>query len=72
MVTTALAKNLARAAARRIYHRLMDRVGGKLVAGMADTSADAPNAFYEPKRDVYREIVEEERRAGVVREAADR
>ncbi len=72
MVTAALVKNLARATARRFYHRLMDRVGGRLVAGMADTSADAPSAFYEPKRDVYRSIVEEERRAGVVREASDR
>jgi hypothetical protein len=72
MVTTTLARNLARAAARRVYHRLMDRVGGRLIAGMADTSADAPNAFYEPKRDVYRQIVEEEERQGVVIEAADR
>ena len=72
MVTTTIARNLARTAARRVYHRLMDRVGGRLVAGMADTSADAPNAFYEPKRDMYKEIVEEERRRGLVREADDR
>lgn len=72
MVTTTLAKNLARAAARRVYHRVMDRVGGRLVAGMADTSADAPSAFFEPKRDMYREIVEEERKQGLVREADDR
>lgn len=47
-------------AARGLYTRLMDKVGGKVVAGFADTSSDAPDAYYEPKRDVYAQMVEEE------------
>lgn len=39
---------------------LMDRVGSRLVAGMADTSADAPNAFHKPKRDLYNKMKEEQ------------
>jgi hypothetical protein len=37
--------------------RFMDRVGSKVVSGMADTSSDAPNSFHKPKRDVYQEYV---------------
>jgi hypothetical protein len=72
LVTSTIAKNLVRAAARRVYTRFMDRVGSKVVAGIADTSSDAPNAFYEPKRDLYRKIVEEEQAEGTHREATDR
>lgn len=36
---------------RRASTQFMDKVGSKIVARMADTSSDAPNAFYEPKRD---------------------
>ena len=48
-------------AARKAVTRLMDRVGGKLVSGMADTSADAPSARFEPKRDLYSQMVDGER-----------
>ena len=41
---------------QRIWTKLMDRVGGRLVSGMADTSADTPSAFHKPKRDVYRKM----------------
>jgi hypothetical protein len=46
--------------ARRALTRLMDRVGGKLVTGLADTSSDAPDARYKPKRDLYSKMVAEE------------
>lgn len=36
---------------RRASTKFMDKVGSKIVARMTDTSSDAPNAFYEPKRD---------------------
>jgi hypothetical protein len=38
----------------------MDRVGSKLVSGIADTSSDAPDARYKPKRDLYSKIAAEE------------
>ena len=41
---------------QRVWTKLMDRVGGRLVSGMADTSADAPNSFHKPKRDIYRKM----------------
>ena len=41
---------------RRALTKVMDRVGGRLVSGMADTSADAPSAFHQPKRDLYRHM----------------
>lgn len=44
---------------KRAWSKFMDRVGGRLVSGMADTSSDAPNAHFKPKRDVYRHMEEE-------------
>ena len=46
--------------AKKAVTRLMDKVGGKLVSGMADTSADAPSARFEPKRDLYSQMQEDE------------
>ena len=51
-----LATRAVKKLTQRIWTRLMDRVGGRLVSGMADTSADAPSAFHKPKRDVYRKM----------------
>ncbi len=53
-----LARNLVRSTVKQLTTRLMDRVGSKVVAGMADTSSDAPNAYYTPKRQLYEEMVE--------------
>ena len=39
----------------------MDKVGSKIVAGMTDTSSDAPNAYYTPKRNLYESMVDEEK-----------
>ena len=47
-------------AVRGVYTRFMDKVGGRFVAGIADTSADAPDAYYTPKRDRYAQMVAEE------------
>ena len=38
---------------KRAVTQFMDKVGGRLVSTMADTSSDAPSAFRKPKRDVY-------------------
>lgn len=35
---------------RRASTKFMDKVGSKIVSRMTDTSSDAPNASYEPKR----------------------
>lgn len=58
-----IARNLIKSALKGVYTRVMDRVGGKLVAGMADTSSDAPDAYYAPKRDVYAQMVADEKGA---------
>lgn len=58
-----IGKKLLKSAVKGVYTRLMDKVGGKVVAGMADTSSDAPDAYYVPKRDKYREMVAEEQAA---------
>ena len=42
--------------AKKAVTRLMDKVGSKVVSGIADTSADAPSAHFEPKRDLYRKM----------------
>ena len=54
---------LLRSALRGATTRLMDRVGGRLVASFADTSSDAPDAYYAPKRDAYAAMVREEQGA---------
>lgn len=53
-----LASKVLKGLGKRAADKVMDRVGGKLVSGMADTSADAPSAFHQPKRDVYRHMVD--------------
>ncbi|RME22060.1 MAG: hypothetical protein D6798_16705 [Deltaproteobacteria bacterium] len=51
-----IATKLIRGAARRAATRAMDRIGGKVVSRIADTSSDAPSAFHQPKRDLYRHL----------------
>jgi len=48
-----------RSIGQRVWTRLMDKVGSRVVSGIADTSSDAPNAFHKPKRDLYRQMEEE-------------
>jgi hypothetical protein len=60
MARESIAGGLVKAAVRRTWTRLMDRVGGKFVAGFADTSSDAPDAHYKPKRNLYAQMQAEE------------
>ena len=56
MAGRTIAGRIVKVAARRAWTRIMDRVGGKVVAGMADTSSDAPDARYPPKRNLYAQM----------------
>lgn len=58
-----IGRKLLKSAMKGVYTRFMDKVGSKFVAGIADTSSDAPDAYYVPKRDRYREMVAEEQAA---------
>lgn len=51
-----VARKMLRGIGRRAADKVMDRLGGRLVSRIADTSSDAPSAFHEPKRDVYRHM----------------
>lgn len=51
-----LARKTIQALIKRFATKLMDKVGTKVVAGMADTSSDAPNAFHKPKRNAYAQM----------------
>ena len=53
-------KGLTGKFARKAVTRLMDKVGGRLVSGMTDTSSDAPASCFKPKRDLYAKIAAEE------------
>jgi len=58
-----ITRNLLKTAAKRLSTRLMDRVGSRVVAMTTDTSSDAPDAYYQPKRSLYEEMVAEEQAA---------
>ena len=47
-------------AIRKTMTKFMDRVGSRVVSGMADTSSDAPSAFHKPKRDLYSKMSEKQ------------
>jgi hypothetical protein len=50
---------LARDLLRGVRQRLLDRWGERIVRNLADTSADAPSNFAQPKRDLYEQLKEE-------------
>jgi hypothetical protein len=56
------AQTVFKRATRRVWVRVMERAG-KLVGRWVDTSADAPDYHYAPKRDLYRKIQEKEAQA---------
>ena len=60
MGNRSLASRMAAGFAKKAWIRVMDRVGGKLVSGMTGTSSDAPDARFEPKRDLYSKMVSKE------------
>ena len=53
-------RNLLKNAVKSVSTKLMDRVGSKVVANVTDTSSDAPDAYYTPRRDRYAAMVAEE------------
>ena len=57
-------KGLAGKIARKAVTRLMDKVGSRLVSGMADTSSDAPASRFKPKRDLYAKMASGDSVAG--------
>jgi hypothetical protein len=60
MGKSSLAGRMAKGMAKKAVTRFMDRVGGKVVSGMADTSADAPDSRFKPKRDLYSKMKAED------------
>lgn len=67
-----ITRRLLKAAVQSIYTKTMDRVGSKMVAGMTDTSSDAPNAYYTPKRNLYESMVAEEEARSAEADSADK
>jgi hypothetical protein len=61
-VKMGLITKVAKASTKRAWTRFLDKVGSRFVARMADTSSDAPNAFHEPKRDIYAQMAEDEKK----------
>ena len=60
MAQKSIAGRMLKTAARRTWTRFMDKVGSKFVAGIADTSSDAPDAHYQPKRNLYAQMQQQE------------
>lgn len=60
MGKSSLAGRMAKGMAKKAVTRFMDRVGGKVVSGMADTSSDAPDSRFKPKRDLYSKMKAED------------
>jgi len=56
-----VATRMIRSFLKRAVTRIMDRVGGRLVTRMADTSSDAPSAVFEPKRNLYEKMQQEQK-----------
>jgi hypothetical protein len=50
---------VARSIFKGIKDKLLKNYGERLVSNLADTSADAPNNFAAPKRDLYDKLKEE-------------
>lgn len=61
---------MLRKSVKKGLNRVMDKVGGRVVSGMADTSADAPSAAFAPKRNLYAQLQAEEEQARSARRAA--
>ena len=53
-----VARTLIRKATRNLWVRVMNRAG-PLVGMAVDTSADAPDTGYQPKRDLYSKMAED-------------
>lgn len=67
----AVTARILKSITKKAWTRFLDKFGGQLVSGMADTSADAPSAGYAPKRDVYRKMQEQRRVVAGVEDEAE-
>lgn len=59
-----IGRKVVKGMARKMGNTLLDKVGRRLVHTLGDTSSDAPDAAFEPKRNLY-----EQMRRGEVDEA---
>ncbi len=50
---------IARSLVRGVKERILGQWGERIVRNLADTSADAPNNFAQPKRDLYETLKDE-------------
>ena len=50
---------IGRSLIRGVKERVLGKWGERVVSNLADTSADAPNNFAQPKRDLYEKLKEE-------------
>ena len=50
---------IARSLVRGIRDKILKNYGEKIVSNLADTSADSPNNFKAPKRDLYDKLKRE-------------
>ncbi|MEC8425746.1 MAG: hypothetical protein VX000_18305 [Myxococcota bacterium] len=48
-----IGRKLVKGMARKMGNSMLDKVGRRLVHTLGDTSSDAPDAAFEPKRNLY-------------------
>lgn len=51
-----IGRKLVKGMARKAGNTLLDKVGRRLVHTLGDTSSDAPDAAFEPKRNMYEQM----------------
>lgn len=51
-----IGRKLFKGMARKMGNTMLDKVGRRLVHTLGDTSSDAPDAVFEPKRNLYEQM----------------
>jgi len=51
-----IGRKLMKGMARKMGNTVIDKVGRRLVHTLGDTSSDAPDAAFEPKRNLYEQM----------------
>lgn len=51
-----IGRKLVKGIGRKLGTTMMDKVGRKLVHTLGDTSSDAPDAAFKPKRNLYEQM----------------
>jgi hypothetical protein len=54
--TMGIGRKLVKGMARKMGNTMLDKVGRRLVHTLGDTSSDAPDAAFEPKRNLYEQM----------------